>query len=634
MRKFTLLLALAVLCILAQAPAQTPGVKGNGEVFFSETFGWENPADPKGWTAPEGYYFIDAVDYGYNWVWWPGDVGFVSKWTQDPPLRTSTQSNGMIANFVEKYNIDNNEAELNLDNSFGFPPMDCSQHSSVIVRYETHFMAYDHASMSLEISVDDWARQAVINVNFGCGHKDRPLDKPPGEPALFVANISDVVAGMPNVQMRIRWWDTRLYYWAIDDFELAEAYNNDLKMSFVQMEWDNNDPDATMAWIYNIPKSQLDGVGGFMNFMAPAINFGENDLEDVHLNLDILKNNQSVFQRDSEKRDVGYLFTDTALIVDKYSPTDFGHYKINWEYKSSVADDNPADNIIETYFHVTDSVYSRSDDTNELGWSMTKESYTTESTSNENHFAGSIFPIFNDCEVDGIAVYLVGGKADENMWYNFALYKDTGEDVPFPILQTDYVQLDSSDFNTWVYMELQKDGESEFLHPGDVVYAGIEIDNFNEDYLVRRNQGLEIGTDNSIKLVNSSSVGIFDGGFNTGLDNYYGKRNYMIRLFLNDHSNAVDGVDVKEGLTSSLGQNFPNPFNGKTEISYELTEGSDVIIDVMDLTGRKVMEFNEGYKPTGRHHLEINAGNLQSGVYFYTLRAGSITVTKQMVVTQ
>jgi hypothetical protein len=59
-----------------------------------------------------------------------------------------------------------------------------------------------------------------------------------------------------------------------------------------------------------------------------------------------------------------------------------------------------------------------------------------------------------------------------------------------------------------------------------------------------------------------------------------------------------------------------------------------VIIDVMDLTGRKVMEFNEGYKPTGRHHLEINAGNLQSGVYFYTLRAGSITVTKQMVVTQ
>ena len=47
MRKFTLLLALAVLCILAQAPAQTPGVKGNGEVFFSETFGWENPLIPK-----------------------------------------------------------------------------------------------------------------------------------------------------------------------------------------------------------------------------------------------------------------------------------------------------------------------------------------------------------------------------------------------------------------------------------------------------------------------------------------------------------------------------------------------------------------------------------------------------------
>ncbi|MCX6226060.1 MAG: hypothetical protein NTV01_15130, partial [Bacteroidia bacterium] len=61
MRKFTLLLAVAGLFAAATAQAQTPGTKGNGQVFFTETFGWENPADAKGWTAPAGYYFLDPL---------------------------------------------------------------------------------------------------------------------------------------------------------------------------------------------------------------------------------------------------------------------------------------------------------------------------------------------------------------------------------------------------------------------------------------------------------------------------------------------------------------------------------------------------------------------------------------------
>jgi hypothetical protein len=182
-------------------------------------------------------------------------------------------------------------------------------------------------------------------------------------------------------------------------------------------------------------------------------------------------------------------------------------------------------------------------------------------------------------------------------------------------------------------MEFQKDGESEFLKKGDLVYAGIDHDNLNEHYLTRRNMGLEIGTDNSVKLVRSSGVAIFDGNFRTGVTDYSGKRNFMIRLFINDHSNVVDGVDLTPSLVS-LGQNFPNPFNRMTEISYELMNGSEVTIEVMDLTGRKVMEIKEGYKPSGQHNLKIDAVNLQSGVYFYTLRAGSFTETKQMVIAQ
>jgi len=632
MRKFTLLLTIAGLFAIASAQAQTPGTKGNGQVFFTETFGWENPADAKGWTAPAGYYFLDPTDIGYNFVWW--NEGFVNRYTQDPPLNSTTKANGCVANFLEKYN-EGGLLSVNLDNSIGFPPMDCSSHSSVIVRFQTHFMAYSVAHMWLEVSVDNWVHSAQYNVNFGCGHKDRPLDKPKGEPALYEGNISDVAAGMPNVQMRLHWLDTRLYYWAIDDFTVSEGYNNDLKMNFVEMEWDNADPNNKMAWIYNIPKSQLDGTGGFMNFKSSTLNFGENDQENVYLDVDISKNGNSVFHEMSTPRDVFTLVVDTSNIEKKYSPADYGHYKIDWVFKGKDADDNPADNKREVYFNVTDSVYSRADNSNELGWSYSKERYDEAQVANYGHTVLSIFPIFNDCEVSSISCYIAGGKADALTNYRFVLYYvPLGEDdeTPFELLATEMIQLDSADFGTWVTMNLEKDGESEFLKKGDLVYAGLQYDNENE-WLVRRNFGLEVGTDNSVKLTASTAIGFYDGNWQSGLDDFIGKRNLMIHLNLNDHGNINDGVDLNPAL-ANLGQNYPNPFKQTTEIAYELTNGSQVSFEVMDLTGRKVMEVNEGMVPAGKHTFTLQTSNLDAGVYFYTLKAGSFVQTKQMVIVE
>jgi len=267
---------------------------------------------------------------------------------------------------------------------------------------------------------------------------------------------------------------------------------------------------------------------------------------------------------------------------------------------------------------------------------MSKEAYCTECTENLNHFAGSIFPIFGDCEVDAISVFITGGKADEFLNYRFTLFKvPIGEEdeTPYELLTTDMIQLDSAVFDTWVTMPLYKDGESEFLKKGDLVYAGIQFDNTNPNHLDRRNKGLEIGTDNSVKLTESVGIAIFDGGERTGLGDYYGKRNFMIRLLLNDHSNQIDGVP-NTLAAATLGQNFPNPFNRSTEINYELVNGSNVVFEVMDMTGRKVMETHEGFMPAGKHTYTLDGKSLQPGVYFYTLKAGDFTETKQMVITQ
>ncbi len=631
MRKPLFILLLAGMLAVTATHAQTPGTKGDGKVFYTETFGWENPADPKGWAAPAGFYFLDPKDQGTNFGWWNGP--FDGTGTHDPMLQSTTKDNGCVALFMEMFQVPGNP-EIRVDNSVVFPVINCSEHSSVVVKYETHFMGSSPVDMFLEVTVDNWVHSATYSVNFGCGHKDRPLDKPKGVPAIMEVNISDVAAGMSTVQMRLHWMNSALYYWAIDDFTLSEAYDNDLKISYVQMEWDDNDPNTLMSWVPNIPKSQLNGSNGFFNFQTTSLNFGESDQEQVYLDLDITKNGNSVFHRISPENDLNVLVVDTIQIEDKYSPAEYGHYKLAMDLKARFPDENPADNRREVFFNVTDSIYSRADDTNDFSWSFTKERYDINAIANIGYFTGSIFPIYNDCEVSSISVFITGGKADELISYRYSLYYvPVGETdpSPFEVLSTETISLDSADFDTWVTLPFDKDGETEFLKKGDLVYAGVTFDNMNPEYMVRRNKGLEIGTDNSVRLVESSAMGFYDGNWETGLGDYIGKRNLMIRLNLNDHGNISDGIGVMP-QQAFLGQNYPNPFSQSTQINFELTAGSDVTFDVSDITGRKVKTLNKGLMPAGKHTINLETGNLESGIYFYTMKAGGFVQTRQLVV--
>jgi xylan 1,4-beta-xylosidase len=95
------------------------------------------------------------------------------------------------------------------------------------------------------------------------------------------------------------------------------------------------------------------------------------------------------------------------------------------------------------------------------------------------------------------------------------------------------------------------------------------------------------------------------------------------------------GIDDKgigetpEGF--SLLQNYPNPFNPETSIGYHLPRTSDVRLDVYDLRGGKVREWNTGKQPSGLHMVRFNASALPSGVYVYRLTAGGFTEQKKMV---
>lgn len=82
----------------------------------------------------------------------------------------------------------------------------------------------------------------------------------------------------------------------------------------------------------------------------------------------------------------------------------------------------------------------------------------------------------------------------------------------------------------------------------------------------------------------------------------------------------------------TLTQNFPNPFNGSTQISYDLPYPESVNLSVYNLLGQRVVTLVDGIQPPAHYEVRLDASRLPSGVYFYRLRTWHFLETKRMVV--
>lgn len=81
----------------------------------------------------------------------------------------------------------------------------------------------------------------------------------------------------------------------------------------------------------------------------------------------------------------------------------------------------------------------------------------------------------------------------------------------------------------------------------------------------------------------------------------------------------------------NLMQNFPNPFNPTTVISYQLPTLSHVTLKIYDILGREVATLVDESQIAGTHEVVFNGKDLPSGVYFYKLTAGALAQMKKMV---
>ncbi|MAT40480.1 MAG: hypothetical protein CL946_12860, partial [Ectothiorhodospiraceae bacterium] len=95
-------------------------------------------------------------------------------------------------------------------------------------------------------------------------------------------------------------------------------------------------------------------------------------------------------------------------------------------------------------------------------------------------------------------------------------------------------------------------------------------------------------------------------------------------------------VEVVSSTASdySLSQNYPNPFNPSTTIEFSVPARSDVTIDVYNALGQNVATVVDGQYAAGSYSVIFDASSLPSGVYMYTLKSGSTTIAKQMILSK
>ena len=86
----------------------------------------------------------------------------------------------------------------------------------------------------------------------------------------------------------------------------------------------------------------------------------------------------------------------------------------------------------------------------------------------------------------------------------------------------------------------------------------------------------------------------------------------------------------------TLFNNYPNPFNPSTTISYELATGSFVTLKVYDILGNEIATLVNEFKPAGNYKAWFEGKNssnnqLASGTYFYRLQSNGNAITKKMI---
>ena len=117
--------------------------------------------------------------------------------------------------------------------------------------------------------------------------------------------------------------------------------------------------------------------------------------------------------------------------------------------------------------------------------------------------------------------------------------------------------------------------------------------------------------------------------------NYLSNTSYA-DVFIMGRENPTTAADEQIipsiNTNAILHQNFPNPFNPQTTISYSLSNPSDVSLSIYNIKGELVETLINENQQVGDHSIVWDAEDVSSGIYLYQIKTDETTETKKCVI--
>jgi len=113
-----------------------------------------------------------------------------------------------------------------------------------------------------------------------------------------------------------------------------------------------------------------------------------------------------------------------------------------------------------------------------------------------------------------------------------------------------------------------------------------------------------------------------DGDLDLTLGQYNGTFNYFRNQRIVTGNN-----ELSLGNALTLSSAFPNPFRGSTTIRFELSDVSDVIMQIYDQSGHTILTEKWLKTKTGIHSYQWDATSLPAGIYFIFIASGKQSQT-------
>ncbi len=597
---------------VAEHPA--PSMADRGTPYYYEDFENGFTGNNQGsegatgsWTVVQGAGANLNVEWEITSVGHANDAGS----TFNIPALNSTTGIGASGSWALLDSDSDGSSGSPEESSLISPTIDLTNvtNNALALEWQQFFAEWQADTLHIGVSSDGGTNFTEFVVSDGVGRDNRP------NPEVMRLDLTSLaLSGENDVVIRFRWTGNWDYGWQVDDVVLVDLpdHNINLASAWATHTQVNGAGNVDKITYTKIPTDQVFDL----ELSGNVQNLGAQAQTGVTINMV-----SGAYSGSTPGIALNPSEDSTIVATTVFNPgATVQAHEINYAVTyGNVALEDDLNGLLDTFrFEVTDSEFSRDrDDYTGAGlWNGDDGAGISNS-----YVMGHAFQIESNVTMDGISAVLTGSTDPGVLCYGAVYSIDPGTGEFTLVAQSNDVEVKSYMIPTGngsgspqIYFPVQTSlvaGETYIICVGH--YGG-------PDAVVIANSTTATASANTTFLL--------DGTDNTW---YYLTSVPMIRLHLAEP--AFVGVD-EEIAGVELGQNVPNPFNGASQISYSLDNGGKVSLQIVDVTGKIVANYNEGTKSAGTYNITVNADQLAAGVYYYTLTVDGTRTTKRMVVSK